>query len=183
MQRHRAAAVPTAGHPERMVREAPAFGLSPSEKRVLDLLTDHPMLPRGHRPRGAGCSWSGWVGRSYGDSSRSGYALIIQTVVCIRPHVGLSSVSRVPSAYHRSRCIRRNGPPGDLVVAGWLEGRDGTGTQTKTGTRDITARAWLPLVGLEMANGQEQCSINGRWSTSLGSLITIPSTSVSFTST
>ena len=34
--------------PERMARAAPAFGLSPSEKRTLDLVTDHPMIPRGH---------------------------------------------------------------------------------------------------------------------------------------
>ncbi|MCY4449222.1 MAG: hypothetical protein OXE02_10330, partial [Chloroflexi bacterium] len=42
--------------PERMAREAPAFGLSPSEKRALDLLTDHPMLPRGHLGRWLGVS-------------------------------------------------------------------------------------------------------------------------------
>ena len=35
-------------HPGRMERSAPTFGLSPSEKRVLDLVTDHPMLPREH---------------------------------------------------------------------------------------------------------------------------------------
>ena len=34
--------------PERMVETAPAFGLSPSEKRTLDLITDHPMIPREH---------------------------------------------------------------------------------------------------------------------------------------
>ena len=34
--------------PERMARAAPAFGLSPSEKRTLDLITDHPMIPRDH---------------------------------------------------------------------------------------------------------------------------------------
>ena len=34
--------------PERMVEAAPAFGLSPSEKRTLDLITDHPMIPREH---------------------------------------------------------------------------------------------------------------------------------------
>ena len=31
--------------PERMVQAAPAFGLSPSEKRRLDLVTDHPVIP------------------------------------------------------------------------------------------------------------------------------------------
>ena len=34
--------------PERMVEAAPAFGVSPSEKRTLDLITDHPMIPREH---------------------------------------------------------------------------------------------------------------------------------------
>ena len=33
---------------ERMARAAPAFGVSPSEKRTLDLITDHPMIPREH---------------------------------------------------------------------------------------------------------------------------------------
>ncbi len=35
-------------HPERMVEAAPAFGVSPAEKRTLDLITDHPMIPREH---------------------------------------------------------------------------------------------------------------------------------------
>ena len=35
-------------NPERMVQAAPAFGVSPSEKRTLDLVTDHPMIPREH---------------------------------------------------------------------------------------------------------------------------------------
>ena len=34
--------------PEQMVQAAPAFGLSPAEKRTLDLITDHPMIPREH---------------------------------------------------------------------------------------------------------------------------------------
>ena len=34
--------------PDRMVEAAPAFGVSPSEKRTLDLITDHPMIPREH---------------------------------------------------------------------------------------------------------------------------------------
>ncbi len=37
--------------PERMVQAAPAFGVSPSEKRTLDLITDHPMIPREHLAR------------------------------------------------------------------------------------------------------------------------------------
>ena len=35
-------------NPERMAQDAPAFGLSPAEKRTLDLITDHPMIPREH---------------------------------------------------------------------------------------------------------------------------------------
>ena len=34
--------------PERIAQAAPAFGVSPSEKRTLDLITDHPMIPREH---------------------------------------------------------------------------------------------------------------------------------------
>ena len=34
--------------PERMAHASPAFGVSPSEKRTLDLITDHPMIPREH---------------------------------------------------------------------------------------------------------------------------------------
>ena len=34
--------------PERMVEAAPTFGISPAEKRTLDLITDHPMIPRDH---------------------------------------------------------------------------------------------------------------------------------------
>ena len=42
--------------PERMVSSAPAFGLTPSEKRTLDLITDHPMIPREHLERWLGVS-------------------------------------------------------------------------------------------------------------------------------
>jgi len=55
-------------HPERMARSAPTFGLSPSEKRVLDLLTDHPMLPRGHLGR--------WLGVSEGRVSQVMHSLV-----------------------------------------------------------------------------------------------------------
>ena len=34
--------------PERMAQVAPTFRVSPSEKRTLDLITDHPMIPREH---------------------------------------------------------------------------------------------------------------------------------------
>ena len=42
--------------PERMVQSAPAFGVSPAEKRALDLITYHPMIPREHLARWLGVS-------------------------------------------------------------------------------------------------------------------------------
>ena len=48
--------------PGRMVETAPAFGLSPSEKRTLDLITDHPMIPREHLTT--------WIGVSEGRVSQ-----------------------------------------------------------------------------------------------------------------
>ena len=42
--------------PERMAQAAPAFGVSPSEKRTLDLVTDHPMIPREHLAQWLGVS-------------------------------------------------------------------------------------------------------------------------------
>ena len=35
-------------HPEQMAQAAPAFDVSPAEKRTLALITDHPMIPREH---------------------------------------------------------------------------------------------------------------------------------------
>ena len=43
-------------NPERMVQAAPTFGVSPSEKRMLDMVTDHPMIPRDHLARWLGVS-------------------------------------------------------------------------------------------------------------------------------
>ena len=54
--------------PERMVEAAPAFGLTPSEKRTLDLITDHPMIPREHLAR--------WLGVSEGRVSQMMHSLI-----------------------------------------------------------------------------------------------------------
>ncbi len=48
--------------PERLVQSAPAFGISPAEKRALDLITDHPMIPREHLAR--------WLGVSHGRVSQ-----------------------------------------------------------------------------------------------------------------
>ena len=54
--------------PERMAQAAPAFGVSPSEKRTLDLVTDHPMIPREHLAR--------WLGVSEGRVSQMMRSLV-----------------------------------------------------------------------------------------------------------
>ena len=55
-------------HPERMVRAAPTFGIRPSEKRTLDLVTDHAMIPREHLAR--------WLGVSEGRVSQMMHSLV-----------------------------------------------------------------------------------------------------------
>ena len=55
-------------NPERMVQAAPTFGVSPSEKRILDMVTDHPMMPRGH----LAC----WLGVSEGRISQMMHSLV-----------------------------------------------------------------------------------------------------------
>jgi len=54
--------------PERMAQAAPAFGVSPSEKRMLDLITDHPMIPREHLAT--------WLGVSEGRVSQMMRSLV-----------------------------------------------------------------------------------------------------------
>ena len=54
--------------PERMVRAAPTFGISPSEKRTLDLIIDHPMIPREHLAI--------WLGVSEGRVSQMMHSLV-----------------------------------------------------------------------------------------------------------
>ena len=54
--------------PERMVEAAPTFGISQSEKRTLDLITDHPMIPREH----LAC----WLGVSEGRVSQMMRSLV-----------------------------------------------------------------------------------------------------------
>ena len=54
--------------PERPAQAAPAFGVSPSEKRTLDLVTDHPMIPREHLAR--------WLGVSEGRVSQMMRSLV-----------------------------------------------------------------------------------------------------------
>ena len=51
-----------------MAQAAPAFGISPSEKRTLGLVTDHPMIPREHLAR--------WLGVSEGRVSQMMHSLV-----------------------------------------------------------------------------------------------------------
>ena len=51
-----------------MVRAAATFGISPSEKRTLDLVSDHPMIPREHLAR--------WLGVSEGRVSQMMHSLV-----------------------------------------------------------------------------------------------------------
>ena len=53
---------------EHMVSSVPAFGLTPSEKGTLDLITDHPMIPREHLAR--------WLGVSEGRVSQMLHNLV-----------------------------------------------------------------------------------------------------------
>ncbi len=55
-------------NPKRMAQAAPTFGISPSEKRTLDLITDHAMIPREHLAR--------WLGVSEGRVSQMMHNLV-----------------------------------------------------------------------------------------------------------
>ena len=54
--------------PKRMIETEPTFGISPSEKRTLDLITDRPMIPREHLTR--------WLGVSEGRISQMMRSLV-----------------------------------------------------------------------------------------------------------
>ena len=54
--------------PERMAQAAPTFGVSPSEKRTVDLITDQPMIPREHLAL--------WLGVSEGRVSQMMHSLV-----------------------------------------------------------------------------------------------------------
>ena len=54
--------------PERMVQSTPTFGISPSEKQTLNLIADHPMIPREHLAL--------WLGVSAGRVSQMMQSLV-----------------------------------------------------------------------------------------------------------
>ena len=55
-------------YPERLAQAAPAFDVSPAEKRTLDIITDHPMIPREHLAT--------WLGVSEGRVSQMTHSLV-----------------------------------------------------------------------------------------------------------
>ena len=84
-------------NPERMVHNAPAFGISPAEKRALDLITDHPMIPRQHLAR--------WLGVSDGRVSQMTRSLT-QTCNLVEQH-GKRGDVRYTLSEPGIRCVTR----------------------------------------------------------------------------
>ena len=96
--------------PERMVQSAPAFGVSPAEKRALDLITDHPMIPREHLSR--------WLGVSDGRVSQMTRSLT-QTWGLVEQH-GKRSDVRYTLSGRGIRCItRRDRAQLSTTMAAW----------------------------------------------------------------
>ena len=75
--------------PERMVQAAPTFCISTSERRTLDLVTDHPMIPREHL--------SCWLGVSEGRVSQMMHSLV-NTCGLVERHGGRGETRYTPSA-------------------------------------------------------------------------------------
>ena len=74
--------------PEQMAQAAPAFGVSPSGKRTLDLITDHPMIPREHL--------ANWLGVSEGRVSQMMHSLV--------KHLGPRRAARETGRPPATRC-------------------------------------------------------------------------------
>ena len=96
--------------PERMVQSAPAFGVSPSEKRVLDLITDHPMIPREHLAR--------WLGVSDGRVSQMTRSLT-QTWGLVEQHGKRSGVRYTLSERGIGYVTRRDRAQLSTTLAAW----------------------------------------------------------------
>ena len=120
--------------PERMTQAAPALGISPSEKRTLDLITDHPMIPREHLAL--------WLGVSEGRVSQMMRNLVDTWGLVERPR----QTGRHPlHAVRRGHTLRyAQGPRPAAHHAGYLEHgphHRSTGPQTTRGPphRDVGA--------------------------------------------
>jgi hypothetical protein len=96
--------------PERMVYAAPAFGVSPSEKRALDLITDHPMIPREHLAR--------WLGVSDGRISQMTHTLT-QTWGLVEQHGKRSDVRYTLSERGIGYITRRDRAQLSTTMATW----------------------------------------------------------------
>ena len=96
--------------PERMVQSSPAFGVSPSERRALDLITDHPMIPREHMAR--------WLGVSGGRVSQMMHTLV-DTWELIERHGKRSDVRYTLSARGIRYITRRDRAQLSTTVAAW----------------------------------------------------------------
>ena len=97
-------------NPERMVRSAPVFALSPSEKRALDLITDHPMIPRVHLAR--------WLGVSDGRGSHMTRSLT-QTWGLVEQHGKRSDVRYTLSDRGIRHITRRDRAQLSTTMAAW----------------------------------------------------------------
>ena len=96
--------------PERMVASAPAFGVNPAEKRVLDLITDHPMIPRQHLAR--------WLGVSDGRLSQMTRSLT-QTWGLVEQHGKRSDVRYTLSERGIGYVTRRDRAQLSTTMAAW----------------------------------------------------------------
>ncbi|MDE2780314.1 MAG: replication-relaxation family protein [Chloroflexota bacterium] len=96
--------------PERMVQSVPAFGLSPSEKRALDLITDYPMIPREHLAR--------WLGVSDGRVSQMTRSLT-QTWGLVEQHGKRSDVRYAVSDRGIRYITRRDRAQLSTTMAAW----------------------------------------------------------------
>ena len=96
--------------PDRMVKAAPVFGLSPAEKRALDLITDHPMIPREHLAR--------WLGVSDGRVSQMTRSLT-QTWGLVEQHGKRSDVRYTLSDRGIRHITRRDRAQLSTTMAAW----------------------------------------------------------------
>ena len=96
--------------PDRMVRSAPAFGVRPAEKRALDLITDHPMIPREHLAR--------WLGVSDGRISQMTRSLT-QTWGLVEQHGKRSDVRYTLSERGIGYITRRDRAQMSTTMAAW----------------------------------------------------------------
>ncbi len=96
--------------PERMVASAPAFGVSPAGKRVLDLVTDHPMIPREHLAR--------WLGVSDGRVSQMTRSLT-QTWGLVEQHGKRADVRYTLSERGIGYVTRRDRAQLSTTMAAW----------------------------------------------------------------